>query len=257
MKQIFNILVLAVCSVALLCSCNKATDITVDEDNVMFAINGGEKTIVVTADGNYDIEDCPEWVKTTVENDALTISVGENTTGALRECVIRLVGKDVEAPITIKQADKCTYIKVSETEVTIPKEGGEVTLDVETDGGNLAMNCPEGIEAKLTGGRLTISAPANQGGAITGDLTISCENVSTIVKVTVEGNICPTCNGTGKVKCNKCGGRGYFTVSFGGEPSTKGCRSCGGSGEDFGPGGSDLIPGSGRMTCPDCGGSGH
>lgn len=249
MKQTLNILLTAVCSVALLCSCNKASDITVDEDNVTFAINGGEKTIVVTADGSYDIEDCPEWVKTTVENDALTISVGENTTGALRECVIRLVGKDIEVPITIKQADKCTYIKVSETEVTIPKEGGEETLEVETDCGNLAMNCPEGFEAKLTGGRLTISAPANQGGAITGDLTISCENVSTTVKVTVEGNQCQRCKGKGTITCTKCGGKGY--ISGWGEPSP--CYTCGGYG-DCPP---DIQNGRGYITCPDCGGSGH
>ena len=244
----------------LLCSCNKASDITVDEDNVTFAINGGEKTIVVTADGSYDIEDCPEWVKTSVDESALTISVGENTTGAKRECVIRLVGKDVEVPITIFQADKCTYIKTSETEVTIPKEGGEVTLDVETDGGNLAMNCPEGIEAKLTGGKLTITAPANQGGTIDGTVTLSCDNVNTEVKVTVEGNICPTCNGTGKVRCAGCGGRGYLEYTGGWD--RVGCKKCGGGGTamlSFSGHGlmGDVRNGSGKMNCPTCGGSGH
>lgn len=246
---------MALCAATLLCSCNKAKEISVDEDNVTFAINGGEKTIAVTADGKYDIEDCPDWVKAEAEEDALTITVGENTTGAKRECVIRLVGKDVEVPITIFQADKCTYIKTSETEVTIPKEGGDVTLDVDTDGGNLAMNSPEGIEAKLTGGKLTISALANEGGTINGDLTITCDEVTATVKVTVEGNICPTCNGKGKIRCTHCGGKGW--IDLGGE-DYKGCTACGGYGVRREPSDGPVPKlGSGQMNCPACGGSGH
>lgn len=63
MKQVLNILALAMCTATLLCSCSKAKNIEVSEDYVTFAINGGEKTINVTADGKYNIEDCPEWVK--------------------------------------------------------------------------------------------------------------------------------------------------------------------------------------------------
>ena len=258
---------MALCMVALLCSCNKATDISVDEDNVRFAINGGEKTIVVTADGKYDIEDCPEWVQTTVEESTLTIIVGENTTGAKRECVIRLVGKDVEVPITIFQADKCTYINVPESEVTIPKEGGDVTLDIDTDGGNLQVESPEGVTAEYSGGKLKVSAPANEGGTIDGTVTLSCDNVTTEVKVTVEGNICPTCNGTGKVRCTSCGGRGWSMNDSGFAYTIVGCTSCGGSGY-YSDSAGDYVrvansshpgyhKGSGQKNCPTCGGTGH
>ncbi len=263
MKQFLNILALAMCTAALLCSCSKAKKIEVSEDYVTFAINGGEKTIDVTADGKYDIEDCPEWVKAVADESSLTLIVEKNTTGALREGVIRLVGNDVEKSITVRQADKCTYIRVSEDNVTIPKEGGEATLKLDTDGGNLTMNCPEGIEAVLKGRTLTISAHANQGGAIKGDLTISCENVSTTVKVTVEGVICSTCNGTGTITCTACGGRGYTEVTSRGDDrwfsEDYGCKKCGGYGYQSSEGyiGEYMKKGSGRITCPDCGGTGR
>ena len=124
MKQIANIFMLAAVAAVALCSCSKAKSIDVSEDKVVFSIAGGEKSIDVTADGSYDIEGCPEWVTAEVGESVLTISVSENGTGAVRDCVINLVGDNVSVPITITQADKCTYITVSETEVTIPKEGG-------------------------------------------------------------------------------------------------------------------------------------
>ena len=260
MRHLSSVILMAVCLVALLGSCSKAKNIMVEQDNVVFAINGGEKTITVNADGNYDVMDCPEWVQTSVEESTLTIIVGENTTGAKRECVIRLVGKDVEVPVTIFQADKCTYINVSETTVTIPKDGGEVTLDVESDGGDFSMKCPEGVEATLKGRKLTISAPANNGGTIKGDLTITSDNVTSTVKVTVEGNVCPRCNGTGYVACSVCGGKGYtndYTSADGDMPAFtyhSGCTKCGGYGYLEGD---NLRKGSGRMTCPDCGGTGR
>lgn len=265
MKQIFNILVLAVCAATMLCSCSKAKNIEVSEDNITFAINGGEKTIDVTADGSYDIQDCPEWVKAEADESTLKLTVGENTTGAVRDCVIKLVGSDIEVPIRIIQADKCTFIKVSETEVTLPKEGGSKELTVETDGGNIAMNASDGFEATLADGILKITAPANEGGTINGTLTLTCDEVKTDVSVTVEGNICPTCNGTGKVRCSKCGGQGY-TFEFVPGPYNYyefGCSNCGGSGEGFGDAPADgsthytVRKGSGKMNCPTCGGTGH
>ena len=267
MKHTLYILLMAVCSVALLCSCNKASDITVDEDNVTFAINGGEKTIEVTADGRYSIEDCPDWVKTVADESTLTFIVEENTTGAVRKCVVRLVGSDIEVPITIRQAVKCTFIKVSETDVTIPKEGGDKVITVDTDG-KITMNVCEGVEAKLAGDKLTISAPANPGGTIHGTLTLTSDAIRTEVNVTVEGSLCPTCDGTGKAPCPHCGGKGYTTKVVYGEFGDRyeeyyACSTCGGFGVQYSDGLIDGLTergfrkGSGRISCPDCGGTGH
>lgn len=249
----------------LLCSCGKkATYLKTENDKVTFAKQGGDERVTVDCDGTFDIEGVPEWLKVEKENGeegvdkvVLVFSAGENTTGAKREATITLTGSDTEAQITVTQVDKCTYIKTSETEVTIPKEGGDVTLDVETDGGNLKAEATEGITAEYSGGKLKVSAPANEGGAIDGTVTLSCDNITTEVKVTVEGNICQTCNGTGKVKCSKCGGSGEIMYREAGD--LEGCSACGGSGSmnvlrmhDYG-----FRKGSGRMTCPTCHGSGH
>lgn len=102
-----------------------------------------------------------------------------------------------------------------------------------------------------------VTAPANQGGTIDGSLAISCDTVNTIVKVTIEGSICPRCNGTGKVKCTKCGGKGWydrFMMTSSG--AIYGCTNCGGYGEEAMVDDPPIHKGSGRMTCPDCGGKG-
>ncbi|MBP5560640.1 MAG: hypothetical protein J6X70_02415 [Muribaculaceae bacterium] len=37
----------------------------------------------------------------------------------------------------------------------------------------------------------------SQGQGANGDIVLSCDTVKTEVNVTLEGSICPTCNGTG------------------------------------------------------------
>ena len=265
----------AVAAVAL-CSCSKAKNIDVSEDKVVFSIAGGEKSIDVKADGSYDIEGCPEWVTAEVGESVLTISVSENGTGAVRDCVIKLVGDNVSVPITITQADKCTHITVSETEVTIPKEGGRKELTIDTDGANIAVDNADFIspvqgepclEGRIEGDKLIITCPANDGGAKKGNLTLTCDDVTNTVVITIEGSICPTCNGTGKVKCTKCGGRGYTIKKDYGECDGNlypfnhyiGCKQCGGYGEETDEHyyNENLRKGSGQMPCPDCGGVGH
>ena len=278
MKQIANIFMLAAVAAVALCSCSKAKNIDVSEDKVVFSIAGGEKSIDVTADGSYDIEGCPEWVTAEVGESVLTISVSENGTGAVRDCVIKLVGDNVSVPITITQADKCTHITVSETEVTIPKEGGRKELTIDTDGANIAVDNADFIspvqgepclEGRIEGDKLIITCPANDGGAKKGNLTLTCDDVTNTVVITIEGSICPTCNGTGKEKCTKCGGRGYFSDHGHHGGVDRGCASCGGGGsKSYDDGWADMSftpsyqnhgfrKGSGQMPCPDCGGTGH
>lgn len=70
---------------------------------------------------------------------------------------------------------------------------------------------------------------------------------------------CSRCHGTGKVKCTKCGGKGYYRFYIT-EDGLAGCTKCGG-GDQCGawePNALSCIRrGTGRMKCPSCHGRGH
>ena len=57
------------------------------------------------------------------------------------------------------------------------------------------------------------------------------------------GERCPACDGTGKERCERCFGRGYWTNWFGDEPQKFTCEVCGGDG---------FL----ETPCPKCGGTG-
>ncbi len=74
-----------------------------------------------------------------------------------------------------------------------------------------------------------------------------------------KGGRCSRCHGTGRVKCTKCGGKGYYRFYIT-EDGIAGCTRCGG-GDQCGawePNALSCIRrGTGRMRCPSCGGRGH
>lgn len=258
MKHIINLFLVAVCAATLLCSCSKAKSIMVSTDRVAFAKTGGEKSITVTADGPYDIKDCPDWLKAEARESELVLTAEQNNTGAMRECAIKLVGDNIEVPVFVSQADKCTFITPSELEITFPKEGGTKEITIDTDGASVAVDCSDfagSLEGKLEGNKLMVNCPANDGGSKNDAIKLSCDEITNVIMATIEGSICPRCKGTGKVTCSKCGGRGFY---FGGDMPV-GCGRCGGSGyislPNYPPMGGKK--GSGKMACPDCGGAGH
>ena len=259
MKRLSYIIFMAVCATTLLCSCSKAKSIMVSTDRVAFAITGGEKSITVTADGPYDIKDCPDWLKAEARESELVLTAEQNNTGAMRECAIKLVGDNIEVQVFVSQADKCTFITPSELEITFPKEGGSKEITIDTDGASVAVDCSDfagSLEGKIEGNKLMVNCPANDGGSKNGAIKLSCDEITNVIMVTIEGSICPRCKGTGKVKCKKCGGSGKYWVDEFPNPYQVGCKSCGGGGS-AGEWGGGIRRGSGQMPCPDCGGAGH
>lgn len=235
MKHFFRVtLTLALAAVAL-ASCKNATFINPSESEVQFAKEGGDRQITVSSDGTWSVADCLEWINAEVNDSVLTLKAGQNDSGAPRECELKLVGGDVNAVIAVRQADHCTRLSVSSSEVSFGKEGGSKSVDVDTDGSDIKVEVkPEGgVTAQYAAGKLEVTAPANDGGAKRGTITLTCDTLKAELTFAVEGNICPTCKGSGKVRCSKCGGKGYYTTSSGGAPERYGCSSCGGRGSDY------------------------
>ena len=270
MKKLLNYI--SVMALLVLTACGGATFINPDKNAVDFTIEGGEESVTIGTDGSWDISDCPEWVTTDFHENTLVIKTARNESGAVREGSILLTGKEgVSATIKVTQASKCTRINPENDKVEFEKEGGTQTVKIDTDG-SPQVEAPEGFTATFAGGVLTINAPANEGGGKNGEIKLTGDNQSATIAVTQKGNICPRCNGTGKVKCSKCGGKGYYYSDY--TRSDYGCKNCGGRGErtqlrgsgwwsgtfeDSGPSyeNNGFHKGSGKMKCPDCGGSGQ
>ena len=254
MKKLLNYI--SVMALLVLTACGGATVINPEKNAVDFTIEGGEEKVDVKADGTWNVKECPEWVTANIQDSILVIKTARNETGAVREGDIVLAGKgQVQAAIKVTQAAKCTRINPETDKVEFEKEGGTQTVKIDTDG-SPKVEAPEGFTATYAGGVLTINAPANEAGGKNGEIKLTGDDQTATIAVSQKGNICPKCNGTGKVNCSKCHGRGK--VSYGGDAEW-GCTKCGGRGY-YGEGmeyGDYIVKGSGKMTCPQCGGSGH
>ena len=263
MKHLFKLPLALTLLIVVLASCKKATFINPSEQEVQFVKTGGEKQITVSSDGNWEIENCPEWLQVEAKDSILVLKTGLNESGAPREANLELVGGEAKASITVKQADVCTRLIANAENVTFPKEGGTETVDIDTDGSDVKVEATEGVTAEYNNGKLTLTAPANGGLTINGTVNLTCDEQATTIIFTVEGSICSTCKGKGKVRCRKCGGDGTFLKSDMPSCFVYGCTKCGGSGCLFARGAmvyeeeSPFRRGSGKTLCPTCGGKGH
>ena len=233
----------------------QATFITPDKKAINFGFNGGYETVIIGADGRWSVSDCPNWIKTYNKDGEIVINTENNETGSARDGCIKLSGNgDVTATINVTQASKCTHITPAIDKVKFNKEGGTQIVQIDTDG-MPQVEAPEGFSASYTDGELTINAFANKKGAKNSVIKLTCDDQRASINVSQKGNICPKCNGKGKIKCTSCNGHGAVTIYLpSGWDDDHGCYKCGGSGhEDDG----SLRYGSGRIKCPKCGGRGY
>ena len=258
-KQLF--LLWAFLFMFLLSACNGANNISVDKNSVSFAIDGGEENISVTADGSWSVKDCPDWVTANIQENVLILKTVRNETGAVREGNIVLQGKsNVKATITVKQFSKCTHITPANDKVEFEKEGGTQTIAIDTDG-MPQVETPDGFSATFANGVLSVTATANEEGAKRGEIKLTCDNQNAIIYASQKGNVCQRCGGTGKITCPKCGGKGLVHVYVAPDlrdmvSDQQPCDKCGGNWGGTSDS-NDWKNGSGRIKCPDCGGTGH
>lgn len=260
MKHIHHSLfILLVAVIALTVSCKKATFVNVTPDTIEVSEQGGSGVVKVETDGgSISITHQPEWAEVDVKDLNVWYNIAGNTTHATREDMIVLDCGGLTKSIVVRQLAKATYIKVDQEKVSIGKEGGTVTINIDTDG-DVQSQVEGDLTAEVSGRKITVTAPENTGSARSAKVTLSAEGVEhVVVKIEQAGNVCATCNGAGIINCRKCGGKGWTKPR---DPNTTsvmdGCTACGGSGYCSEGWDWDYIQGRGKVTCPTCGGSGR
>lgn len=236
-------------------SCKKATYLKSDAESISAEISKTDGKIALHSDASsFNVTHQPEWLNAQVLDSTLIYSIAENDSKAIREDSIVIEADGITLCIPVKQAYKTTFITPVPTTLSFPKEGGKADVDIKTDGGNIEVQCPEYATAKYADGKLSVTVKANDGSALKGDIQLTSGDIRAIVAISVEGNFCAKCKGTGKITCPKCNGEGLWSRG----DSYYLCGRCGpGEDEEFnGLGYMMQLAGTGKVTCPDCKGKG-
>lgn len=208
-----------------------------------------DSVVINGSDGTCQVAYAPAWVEATVTDSVVTIKAQPNTGADNRtdSLVVTCGASKISLPVV--QGHKATKLEIPKgTKLSFPKEGGEETVEVDTDG-SVTVEAFEGVTANYADGKLAVKATPNTGdSAINGTIKLTAGDFTQEIPVTVNGNICPTCKGTGKIKCSKCKGQGYIFVMTEG---AYGCTKCGGHGYG-GMQGVGMTSGSGKQPCPKC-----
>lgn len=254
--KILNYLVVAA-AVLMTAACGpKEFNLSTKTAKVDIPDTGATDSLVVNgSDGNCEIEFAPAWVEATVRDSVVTLKAAANTTGKTRQDVVVVKCGKSQLSVPVSQYVKATKLELPNgKEVKIAREGGSQDLAVVCDG-LVTVEAFDPVTATWENGVLKVSAPKNDGHRIKGDVKLTAGELSEVVSVTVDGEVCPTCNGTGKVRCKACGGQGY-NFRFDPAPGLYGCHACGGRGYAYRVADASYREGSGKVTCPTCKGKG-
>ena len=251
MKKIFSIAAAALLFVA--CS-PKEFNLSTKTQSLDLPETAVTDSLVVNgSDGNCELEYAPQWIQTEMHDSVVVYKVQPNSTGKARKDAIVVKCGNSTLSIPVRQYAKATKLELPDAkDVTLPREGGSEELVVVCDG-IVKVEGFEGVEATYSNGKLTIKASKNEGNRFNGEVRLSAGDLEKTVKVTVDGKVCATCKGTGKVRCKVCGGSGETMR----DPwSINGCRTCGGKGWADRVSDYNYRRGSGKIPCPTCGGKG-
>lgn len=105
---------------------------------------GGSGTFHVDTDYDYYyIEGLPSWCEITQKNSSsFVVNIKDNNGGYAREAVCRVVAGDASETFTIRQAERRTYVKASPNLIKSGKNGGTITINVESSGTWRVVNLP-------------------------------------------------------------------------------------------------------------------
>ena len=258
MKKFFSsALFVLLCTVAFsLASCNKATYLRADVETIEAESDGETNELVLHSDGtDFQLVSSPEWVMTMLTDSILKYVVEENTGNANREGEIVVSCGEQKLVLKVVQGLPATKLSVNPTSLAIPKEGGTLTVNVDTDASNPKVTAPEGFTATYADGKLTVEATPEA--KKEGTITLKTGKLKATITLSEKPDVCSRCGGSGRVTCTECKGEGITFFEHDGCALGMCCDRCDGiepGSEGLGPRGSSI--GSGKMKCPTCGGRG-
>lgn len=179
--------------------------VTIDQDTLSVIRQGGDYTIHVSANTDWQIDYHPSWVTLSQESGGtgefdITVTVSPNTTSESREDDIGFVtvvegGEGANCVIT--QTAEGDYLVLSPDNVTIDKDGNDVYVGVQSNYQvmNLTLNPSETWLMAMEGNdtEITVYASANTGEKRTGTINVSTPSgITEIISAEQEGEISST-----------------------------------------------------------------
>ena len=223
---------------------NKATYLVTDTNELFFSRKGGDKVVKITTDGNdFDISEHPDWLKVSKSGEGITVNCASRDANDDRSGTIMLKSGRISTPLKVTQRAYATFIKLSETNISMGKDGGSRSITIQTDGGGFNYTAPDYCTVNnLTDQGFTINVNHNSGKHRDGVVKITDGKNVGVLTISQKG-VCSSCGGDGRVTCSVCYGSGviydwnyYWNYSYSYSCSncdgrgTKQCSKCGGSG---------------------------
>lgn len=179
--------------------------VSIDQDTLSVIRQGGNYTIHVSANTDWQIDYHPSWVTLSQESGGtgefdITVTVSPNTTSESREDDIGFVtvvegGEGANCVVT--QTAEGDYLVLSPDNVTIDKDGNDVYVGVQSNYQvmNLTLTPSEAWLMAMEGNdtEITVYASANTGEKRTGTINVSTPSgITEIISAEQEGEISST-----------------------------------------------------------------
>ena len=208
------------------------------QENVSFVKEGGLYDLKVETDGDFEVAEDIEWISVSVADGRVSIECDPNNNGVYRSAILHLVSGELSESVEICQKGSATYINLSPEKLEFSSKGGELTVEIDSDGSGFSI---VGQECEITNKSergFTVSVSSHSGAPREGKITVTSGNVSKELLFYQKG-VCGRCGGTGKVVCSACAGTGKNQSWFSyGDPCSAcsrlgkvACMACGGTGE--------------------------
>ena len=134
----FKSLLMVTAMLILAVSCGKKFEITLSPTEYEFAPEGGEMTVEITTDGDWNLDKCPEWITASAASGSKSASVvltaQANAGTAMREAILEVATSTNSAQLKLMQGFSTEeFIRITPADIAADYQGGEFELQIESN----------------------------------------------------------------------------------------------------------------------------